>query len=70
MPYVTSVERLGREEGRQEGPQEAWQEAVAAGFDMTQVAQNLRRTVWERIQRHSRAARMAALLREAPKKDA
>ena len=31
MPYVTSVERLAREEGKQEGKQEGRQEGVVLG---------------------------------------
>ena len=30
MPYITSIERLGRKEGRQEGRQEGWREGVVA----------------------------------------
>ncbi len=31
MPYITSIERIGREEGRQEGRQEGWQEGRQEG---------------------------------------
>ena len=37
MPYVTSVERLAREEGRQEGKQEGRQEGRQEGVVLGQI---------------------------------
>jgi hypothetical protein len=38
MPYVTSIERMAREEGRQEGEQEGLQKGLLRGLELALVA--------------------------------
>jgi hypothetical protein len=46
----------------------AWKAAEKAGYDMSLVESNLRKTPYERIRAHSRALATARMLRQAMEK--
>ncbi len=62
LGYISLVQDHVRTSAR---PATAWQAAEAAGFDMSVVEMNLRRTPWERIRNHNRALALADELRQA-----
>jgi predicted transposase YdaD len=49
MPYVTSIERIGREEGRQEGLQKGREEGLQKGLELGRV-ETLRQAIMEVIE--------------------
>jgi len=54
--------------GSKTNPPSAWETAQAAGFDMSLIEINLKKTPRERIRSHSRALRTALALRRGMEK--
>jgi hypothetical protein len=71
MPYITSIEAMGRQEGRQEGLREgvisARQKAVIDALEVR--FGHVPEAIWKRLELIQEEARLRALLKAAIKTD-